>query len=52
LLVSLTEAGLAFLDDKRRAGEEWLARCLQAQYSEQERHKLMEALALLERLTP
>lgn len=52
LLVSLTEAGLAFLDDKRRTGEEWLARCLQAQYSEQERHKLTEALVLLERLTP
>jgi len=50
-LVSVTEAGHAFLDDKRRAGEEWLARSLQARYSEQERQQLIVALALLDRLT-
>lgn len=51
-LVSLTEAGLAFLDDKRRTGEEWLAGCLHAQYTEEERRRILDALALLERLTP
>lgn len=50
-LVSCSEAGHAFLDDKRRAGEEWLALTLQAQYTEQERRLLLEALALLDRLT-
>jgi DNA-binding MarR family transcriptional regulator len=50
-LVSVTEAGHAFLDDKRRAGEEWLARSLQARYTEQERQQLIVALALLDRLT-
>jgi DNA-binding MarR family transcriptional regulator len=50
-LVSLSEASRAFLDDKRRAGEEWLARSLQAHYTEQERQLVLEALALLDRLT-
>ena len=50
-LVSLSEAGRAFLADKRRAGEEWLARSLQARFSERERQSLIEALALLDRLT-
>ncbi|MCB5907398.1 MarR family winged helix-turn-helix transcriptional regulator [Streptomyces pinistramenti] len=50
-LLSLGESGRAFLDDKRRTGEEWLARALQDRYTEDERQKLIEALALLERLT-
>ena len=50
-LVSLSDAGREFLDDKRRAGEEWLARSLQAHYSERERQLVIEAMALLDRLT-
>jgi DNA-binding MarR family transcriptional regulator len=50
-LVSVSEAGQAFLDDKRRAGEEWLARSLQERYTEAERQSLIEGLTLLERLT-
>jgi DNA-binding MarR family transcriptional regulator len=50
-LVSVSEAGQAFLDDKRRAGDEWLARSLQTRYTEQERQLVLEALALVERLT-
>lgn len=50
-LVSVSKAGRVFLDDKRRAGEEWLAKALQARYTERERQQLLEALALLERLT-
>ncbi|HEY7487303.1 MAG TPA: MarR family transcriptional regulator [Streptosporangiaceae bacterium] len=50
-LVSLSEAGQTFLADKRRAGEEWLARALQTRYTERERQLVIEALALLERLT-
>lgn len=50
-LVSASEAGRAFLADKRRAGEEWLARALQEHYTEEERRTVIEALALLDRLT-
>lgn len=50
-LVSLSDAGRAFLADKRRAGEEWLARSLQARFTERERQSLIEALTLLDRLT-
>ncbi|GAA4639637.1 MarR family transcriptional regulator [Actinoallomurus vinaceus] len=50
-LVSVNEAGHAFLEDKRRAGEEWLARALQERYTEEERRTVIEALALLDRLT-
>ncbi|GLV73910.1 MarR family transcriptional regulator [Streptomyces hygroscopicus subsp. hygroscopicus] len=50
-LVSLTETGGAFLADKRRAGEEWLARSLETGYTEAERQTILEALALLDRLT-
>jgi DNA-binding MarR family transcriptional regulator len=50
-LVSVSTAGRAFLEDKRRAGEEWLARALQERYTERERQTVLEALALLERLT-
>jgi DNA-binding MarR family transcriptional regulator len=50
-LVSLSDAGRELVEDKRRAGEEWLARALQERFTESERHSLIEALALLERLT-
>jgi DNA-binding MarR family transcriptional regulator len=50
-LVSVSAAGRAFLDDKRRTGEEWLARALQERFTEAERRSVIEAMALLERLT-
>ena len=50
-VVSLSDAGREFFDDRRRAGEEWLARALQDHYTEAERHTVIEAMALLERLT-
>ncbi|WP_040406198.1 MarR family winged helix-turn-helix transcriptional regulator [Amycolatopsis nigrescens] len=50
-LVSVSEAGHAFLADKRRAGEEWLARALHDRYTEKERQALLKALELVERLT-
>jgi DNA-binding MarR family transcriptional regulator len=50
-LVSVTAAGRAFLDDKRRIGEEWLARALHERFTEAERRSVIEAMALLERLT-
>jgi DNA-binding MarR family transcriptional regulator len=50
-LVSLSAAGREFLDDKRHAGEEWLARALHQRFTEAERHAVIEAMALLERLT-
>lgn len=50
-LVSVSAAGRAFLADKRRAGEEWLARAFQDHYTEGERQAVIAAFALLERLT-
>jgi DNA-binding MarR family transcriptional regulator len=50
-LVSVSAEGHEFLDDKRRAGEEWLARALQERFTEPERHAVIEAMALLDRLT-
>jgi DNA-binding MarR family transcriptional regulator len=50
-LVSVSKAGRAFLEDKRRRGEEWLARTLQERYTERERQAVLKALALLDRLT-
>jgi DNA-binding MarR family transcriptional regulator len=50
-LVSVNKAGRAFLDDKRRASEEWLARSLHEHYTERERQTVIKALALLERIT-
>src|ERR1700733_4369567 len=49
-LVSVSAAGRAFLDDKRRIGEEWLARALNERFTEPERRSVIEAMALLERL--
>ncbi|MBU3863883.1 MarR family transcriptional regulator [Streptomyces sp. 4503] len=50
-LVSVSETGSVFLDDKRRAGEEWLAQALETGYTEVERETILEALALLDRLS-
>jgi DNA-binding MarR family transcriptional regulator len=50
-LISLSAAGREFIDDSRQAREEWLTRALQDRYTEAERHTLIEALTLLDRLT-
>jgi DNA-binding MarR family transcriptional regulator len=50
-LVSLSAAGREFIDDSRHAGEEWLARALHERFTEAERHAVIEAMTLLERLT-
>jgi DNA-binding MarR family transcriptional regulator len=49
-LVSLSAAGREFFDGRRRAGEEWLSRALDDQYTEAERQSVIKAMALLERL--
>jgi DNA-binding MarR family transcriptional regulator len=49
-LVSVTDAGRAFLADRRRAGEEWLTRALEDQLTEAERQQVLVAVALLERV--
>ncbi|MFG3227753.1 MarR family winged helix-turn-helix transcriptional regulator [Kitasatospora sp. NPDC048194] len=49
-LVSLTEAGLAWIADSRRAREEWLARALREEFSEDERATMLAALPLIDRL--
>jgi hypothetical protein len=40
-----------FLDDRRRAGEEWLTWAREDQFTEAERQTVIAAMALLERLT-
>lgn len=50
-LVSVTDSGRTFLADRRRLGEEWLTRALQDRFTEAERERVIEAIALLERLT-
>ena len=50
-LVSASDTGRAFLEDKQRAGEEWLSRALQVRFTERERQVVIEALGLLDRLT-
>jgi len=50
-LVSLSPAGRAMFEDARRDGDEWLSRSLQEDYTEAERKALIEAFALLHRLT-
>ena len=49
-LVSVSASGREFLDDRRRAGEEWLARALHERFTEAERHAVIDAMTLLERL--
>jgi DNA-binding MarR family transcriptional regulator len=50
-LISLSDAGRKTLEDGERAGEEWLVQALQERLGEQERQTVIEAMALLERLT-
>ncbi|MFJ3334807.1 MarR family winged helix-turn-helix transcriptional regulator [Streptomyces sp. NPDC086766] len=50
-LVALTESGRERIEDDRQVREEWLARALADRYTEDERRTLIEAFALLERLT-
>ena len=49
-LVFVTDSGHAFLEDRRRAGESWLARAMENECTEAERRTLLEAAALLERI--
>ena len=46
----VTESGHAFLEDRRRAGEGWLARALEEQCTEAERRLLLDATAVLDRI--
>ena len=50
-LVTLTEAGRARIEDNRQVREEWLARAFEDRYTAQERRTILDALALLERLS-
>ena len=50
-LVSLSEGGREIFEDRRRAGEEWLAQAMQDLFTEAERDTVIEAMALLDRLT-
>ncbi|MEW1773472.1 MarR family transcriptional regulator [Streptomyces sp. NPDC086777] len=49
-LVFVTDDGHAFLEERRHAGEGWLAQALEDQCTETERRTLLEATALLERI--
>ena len=50
-VVSLTEMGRQRAESDRQVREEWLARAIHERYSEPERRTIVDALALLERLT-
>jgi DNA-binding MarR family transcriptional regulator len=50
-LISLTRNGKALFDDRRRHSEEWLGRALEDRLTESERQTVIEAAALLEKLT-
>ncbi|MEU6405068.1 MarR family transcriptional regulator [Streptomyces sp. NPDC046985] len=50
-LVTLTDGGRERIEGNRQVRQEWLPRALQERYSEDERQTLIEAFALLERLT-
>lgn len=50
-VVSLTAAGRRRAESDRQVRQEWLARAIQERYSERERRTILDALALLERLT-
>ena len=47
----MSPAGTALFDDRRRHREEWLSRALEERLTESERQTVIEAAALLERLT-
>ena len=50
-VISLTKAGRQRAESDRQVREEWLARAIHERYSESERHTILAALTLLERLT-
>ena len=50
-VITLTRAGRRRAESDRQVREEWLARTLQDRFSERERRVIVEALALLQRLT-
>jgi DNA-binding MarR family transcriptional regulator len=50
-LVTLTEAGRGRVEGGRQARDQWLVRALRDCYTESERGVVIEAMALLERLT-
>jgi DNA-binding MarR family transcriptional regulator len=50
-LVTLTEGGRERIEGNRQVRAEWLTRALEDRYTEEERQTLIEAFALLERLT-
>ena len=50
-VISLTKAGRQRAESDRQVREEWLARAIHDRYSESERRTILDALALLERLT-
>lgn len=50
-LVTLTDAGRERVEGTRQAREEWLARAFQDRCTEAERQTVVEAMAVLERLT-
>jgi DNA-binding MarR family transcriptional regulator len=50
-VISLTGDGRRRAESDRQVREEWLARALQDRYSERERRIIVDAIALLERLT-
>ncbi|HEX6500478.1 MAG TPA: MarR family transcriptional regulator [Micromonosporaceae bacterium] len=50
-VVTLTAAGRDRAEGDRQARQEWLARAMQDRYTEQERHLIVDAMALLDRLT-
>ncbi|MEU2876781.1 MarR family transcriptional regulator [Streptomyces sp. NPDC007070] len=49
-LVFVTDSGHTFLEDRRRAGEGWLARALEEQCTPEERRLLLDAAGVLERI--
>jgi DNA-binding MarR family transcriptional regulator len=50
-IVTLTEVGQALDRDNQQARREWLTRAMHERFTEDERRTLIEAMALLERLT-
>ncbi|MFF5303913.1 MULTISPECIES: MarR family winged helix-turn-helix transcriptional regulator [unclassified Streptomyces] len=50
-LVTLTEAGRERIEGNRQVRGEWLTRAFEDRYTEQERRTILDALALMERLS-
>ena len=50
-LISLSATGRQIIEGSRQASEEWLSRALQDRFTETERRTVIEAMALLDRLT-